>query len=99
MVSDNSTAVIGKSLQFDLATTQLDILANRLWKTYLPDRFDFVYSRIWLHANQVNKRFHQTSIADILAGLKFCSDAVLPSAWNTETGTTAQVSQIIAMSE
>ena len=84
--------LVPKGIRFDLPVTQLDVLANRLWKTYAPDRFDFVYGRIWLHAHQVSKRFTETSITDILAGLTFYSEAIVSTAWRTGKHPGSQVS-------
>jgi len=90
--ADDQILLLSKGTRFDLPATQLDVLANRLWKTYAPDRFDFVYGRIWLHANQVSRRFNETSITDILAGLTFYSGTILSTGWRSGKHTGSQVS-------
>ena len=59
----------------DVAKAHLHLLADRLWKFKGPDRFDFIYGKIFLHHNQLNVRLQQTTTADILAGIHIDTDS------------------------
>ena len=82
--SIHSSSVLGThqsasttSVSFQLAFSQLEILANRLWKTSDPDSVDFVFGRIWLHSIELAHRLNSTTVADILASIDFGSDQLL----------------------
>ena len=51
-------------------------LQSQTWKSHAPDRLDFIYKRIWLHAKHVLKRFSTVTASDILANFDLSKQKV-----------------------
>lgn len=71
---NNSQIKATNPISFQLAFSHLEIFANQLWRTSLPDKVDFVYGRIWLHTLELAHRWKQTTAEDVLAGIDFSFD-------------------------
>lgn len=51
------------------ATSKLEMLANRLWKSGEPHDLDYVYGRIWLHSLELAHYFGSATAEEYLRGL------------------------------